>query len=98
MKFATLGDALDAVAKSDRAVHYVAGESNERSVPYRELRACALGGVIAVPLAPGNADEHKAKFFRVLARLPSPLLATERKVFDRLCAFAIDNGLGQALS
>jgi hypothetical protein len=45
--------------------------------------ACALGGVDAVPLAPGNADEHKAKFFRVLARLPSPTLATERKVFDR---------------
>jgi acyl-CoA synthetase (AMP-forming)/AMP-acid ligase II len=54
--------------------------------------------VVAVPLAPGNADEHKAKFFRVLGRLASPVLATERKVFDRLCAFAADNGLGGAMS
>ena len=54
--------------------------------------ACVLGGVVAVPLAPGNADEHKAKFFRVLARLPSPTLATERKVFDRLRTYANENG------
>src|SRR4029079_8884519 len=60
--------------------------------------ACVLGGVVAVPLAPGNADEHKAKFFRVLARLPSPTLATERRVFDRLRTYANDNGLGQALA
>jgi acyl-CoA synthetase (AMP-forming)/AMP-acid ligase II len=60
--------------------------------------ACALGGVVAVPLAPGNAEEHKAKFFRVLARLPSPTLATERRVFDRLRTYANDNGLAQALA
>lgn len=134
MKFATLGEALDAAAKSGRGVHYIAGESSERSVAYRELRgralgilrhmqdagarpgghavilvdglapfvdtfwACALGGVVAVPLAPGNADEHKAKFFRVLARLPSPTLATERKVFDRLRAYAQENGLAQQVA
>ncbi len=60
--------------------------------------ACALGGVTAVPLAPGNADEHKAKFFRVVERLPLPTLATERKVFDRLRTYAADNGLAQALA
>ncbi len=60
--------------------------------------ACALGGVVAVPLAPGNADEHKAKFFRVLARLQSPILATERKVFDRLRTYANDNGFAQAMT
>jgi acyl-CoA synthetase (AMP-forming)/AMP-acid ligase II len=59
--------------------------------------ACVLGRVVAVPLAPGNADEHKAKFFRVLARLPSPTLATERKVFDRLRTYANDNGLADAV-
>jgi len=134
IKFATLGDALDAVAGSPRGIHYIAGESSERTVPFSELReralgilrhlqdagaragthavilvdglapfvdtfwACALGGVVAVPLAPGNADEHKAKFFRVLARLQSPILATERKVFDRLRTYANDNGFAQAMT
>ncbi|MFO1302814.1 MAG: non-ribosomal peptide synthetase [Burkholderiales bacterium] len=133
MTFATLGEALAAVAKSGRGIHYIAGETSERSVPYSELRgralgilrhlqdagarpgghaivlvdglapfvdtfwACALGGVVAVPLAPGSADEHKAKFFRVLARLPSPVLATERKVFDRLRAYAHENGLSSSI-
>ncbi len=60
--------------------------------------ACVLGRIVAVPLAPGNADEHKAKFFRVLARLPSATLATERKVFDRLRAYALDNGLADVVS
>lgn len=60
--------------------------------------ACVLGRVVAVPLAPGNADEHKAKFFRVLARLGAPTLATERKVFDRLRGFAAENGLADRLA
>ena len=59
---------------------------------------CVLGRIVAVPLAPGNADEHKAKFFRVLDRLRSPCLATERKVFDRLKAFALANDLAASLS
>ena len=60
--------------------------------------ACVLGRIIAVPLAPGNADEHKAKFFRVLDRLRSPCLATERKVFDRLKAYALANDLAASLA
>ena len=52
---------------------------------------------MAVPLAPGNADEHKAKFFRVLERLRTPGLATERKVFRPPQAFALANGLAAAL-
>ncbi len=132
--FATLTDALDALSSSTRGIHYVAGESSERSVPYAALRgaalgllrhlqeagarpgthtvilvdglapfvdtfwACVLGRVVAVPLAPGNADEHKAKFFRVLARLPSATLATERKVFDRLRGYAAENGLAERLA
>jgi acyl-CoA synthetase (AMP-forming)/AMP-acid ligase II len=133
-KFETLDRALDAVAGSDRGIHYIAGESSERLVRYRELPAralgilrhlhdagaragthavivvdglapfvdtfwaCVLGGVVAVPLAPGNSDEHKAKFFRVLAGLPSPTLATERRVFDRLRTYANENGLGHAFA
>jgi len=60
--------------------------------------ACVLGRAIAVPLAPGNADEHKAKFFRVVARLPQPTLATERKVFDRLRSYAQENGLASVIA
>ncbi len=59
--------------------------------------ACMLGGVVAVPLAPGNADEHKAKLLRVLAKLRAPTLATERRIFDRLRAFAADAGLAGAI-
>ncbi|MEO6564976.1 MAG: non-ribosomal peptide synthetase, partial [Casimicrobiaceae bacterium] len=59
--------------------------------------ACVLGGVVAVPLAPGNADEHKAKLFRVVERLRAPVLATERRIYDRLRAFAADAGYGATL-
>ena len=59
---------------------------------------CVLGRVVAVPLAPGNADEHKAKFFRVLDRLSAPHLATERKVFERLKAYAQANDLAASLA
>jgi len=133
-QFTTLTDALDALATSTRGIHYIAGESSERRVPYAEMQgrslgllrhlqsagagpqtqtiilvdglapfidtfwACVLGRVVAVPLAPGNADEHKAKFFRVLARLSSATLATERKVFDRLRTYAAENGLADRLA
>jgi acyl-CoA synthetase (AMP-forming)/AMP-acid ligase II len=60
--------------------------------------ACVLGRIVAVPLAPGSADEHRAKFFRVLERLRSPSVATERRVFDRLKAYALANGLDAALA
>ena len=60
--------------------------------------ACVLGKIVAVPLAPGNADEHKAKFFRVLERLHSPSVATERKVYDRLQAYALANDLAVSLA
>src|SRR5258708_28561418 len=30
---------------------------------------CVLGRIVAVPLAPGHAHEHKAKFFRAVHRL-----------------------------
>ncbi len=60
--------------------------------------ACVQGRIVAVPLAPGHADDHKAKLFRVLARLRSPLLATERKVFDRLRTYAADHQLGDQLA
>ncbi len=59
---------------------------------------CVLGRIVAVPLAPGNADEHKAKFFRVLDRLQAPYLATERKAYERLKAYAQAHELGASLA
>lgn len=131
--FATVTAALDALAQRSSGIHFVAGETDERIVPYAQLHsralgilhhlqragaraathaviltdglapfvdvfwACMLGRIVAVPLAPGNTDAHKAKFFRVLARLESPTLATERKVFDRLKAYALQHGLVDAV-
>ena len=130
----TLTHALAAAAATSRGISFIAGEANERRVPYSRLReramgvlrhlqkagaapetetillvdglepfvdafwGCVLGRIVAIPLAPGNADEHKAKFFRVLDRLRSPCLATERKAFDRLKAFALSNDLAASLS
>ena len=42
--FPTLTAALDALAASTRGIHYIAGESSERRVPYAELRARAARG------------------------------------------------------
>jgi len=46
--------------------------------------AAILGRVAAVPLAPGSTDQHRGKFFSVLARLRDPWVVTERKTFARI--------------
>ena len=50
--------------------------------------ACIIGNLIAVPLAPGATDEHKLKFFRVLAKLKQPYLCTDGKILARLATFS----------
>lgn len=50
--------------------------------------ACLLGGIIPVPLAVGNSDEHRLKVLRVAALLPKPWLYTSRKHYERLELFA----------
>ena len=55
--------------------------------------ACVLGGVIAVPVAPGINDEHRWKFLRVLRQLRRPHLCSDEKTFGRLASFAAANGL-----
>src|SRR5436190_7628904 len=55
--------------------------------------ACMLGRIAAVPLAPGNADEHRFKLFHVMSRLLRPHLCTDRKLFQRITSFAEANGL-----
>jgi acyl-CoA synthetase (AMP-forming)/AMP-acid ligase II len=56
--------------------------------------ACLLGGMVAVPLAPGANDEQRRKFFRVLRQLDRPGLCTDEATFARLARFAEANALG----
>jgi acyl-CoA synthetase (AMP-forming)/AMP-acid ligase II len=56
--------------------------------------ACMLGGLIAVPVAPGAGDAQREKLFRIAARLNRPLLATDRKNLTRLTELSAT--LGQA--
>lgn len=130
----TLAEVLAARRHSSRSITYIASESSERTLAYRDLHgraagllqafqrvgaapgselvimlesnepfidafwACVLGGLIAVPLAPGNADEHRAKLFRVLERLQQPRFCTDRKTWDRVSLFARSNGFAATLA
>jgi len=47
-----------------------------------------LGGIIPVPVAPGISDEHRHKLLRIAAQLGQPFLYTERKLLERIRAFA----------
>ncbi|MEP7183185.1 MAG: non-ribosomal peptide synthetase [Betaproteobacteria bacterium] len=66
-------------------------ERNEQFVD--TFWAGVMGCIAVAPIAPGNADEHRLKFFRVLTRLARPHLAVERAAWQRLAAFAAANGL-----
>lgn len=55
--------------------------------------AAQYGGVVPVPLAVGNSDEHRRKVFNVFASLQTPCLLTSRKNLQRLEAFAVSNNL-----
>ncbi|MCE3286168.1 MAG: AMP-dependent synthetase and ligase [Steroidobacteraceae bacterium] len=50
--------------------------------------ACLCGGIVPVPVAVGISDEHKHKLLRIAKLLGTPLLYTDRKLSDRLAAFA----------
>ncbi len=60
--------------------------------------ACILGRIAAVPLAPGNTDQHRHKFVRVIDKMRDPWVITERKTFARVETFARDTGLDAALA
>lgn len=51
--------------------------------------ACLYGGIVPVPVAVGISDEHKHKLLRIARQLGRPLLYTDRKLRDRLAAFAV---------
>jgi len=54
--------------------------------------ACLYGGIVPVPVAVGISDEHKHKLLRIARQLGNPLLYTDRKLRDRLAAFAAAQG------
>ena len=60
--------------------------------------ACLYGGIVPVPVAPGISDEHKLKLLRIARQLGTPWLYTDRKLRDRLAAFAGDAGAGDVWS
>jgi acyl-CoA synthetase (AMP-forming)/AMP-acid ligase II/acyl carrier protein len=54
--------------------------------------ACLYGGIVPVPVAVGISDEHKHKLLRIARQLGAPYLYTDRKLRDRLAAFAATSG------
>ena len=52
--------------------------------------AALLGGIIAVPVAPGISDEHRHKLLRIAAKLKSPYIYTEQRLLERVGASARD--------
>jgi len=64
--------------------------SNEQFVD--AFWACLYGGIVPVPVAVGISDEHKQKLLRIAKQLGNPLLYTDRKLRERLAAFAATQG------
>jgi acyl transferase domain-containing protein/acyl-CoA synthetase (AMP-forming)/AMP-acid ligase II/acyl carrier protein len=55
--------------------------------------ACILGGIIPVPVAVGNNDEHHLKVFRIWEKLKRPHLATTVSLMEKLKVFAGKSGV-----
>ncbi len=77
--------------QGDKLILHVA--SNEQFVD--AFWACLYGGIVPVPVAVGISDEHKHKLLRIARQLGSPFLYTDRKLRDRLSAFAGEVGAGE---
>jgi len=50
--------------------------------------AALLGGIIAVPVAPGISDEHRHKLLRIARKLRAPFIYTERRLLERVGGLA----------
>ncbi len=72
----------------DRLILHVA--SNEQFID--AYWACLYGGIVPVPVAVGISDEHKHKLLRIAKQLGSPFLYTDKKLRERLAAFAEASG------
>ncbi len=72
----------------DKLILHVA--SNEQFID--AYWACLYGGIVPVPVAVGISDEHKHKLLRIAKQLGSPFLYTDKKLRERLAAFAEASG------
>ena len=48
--------------------------------------AALLGGIVAVPVAPGMSDEHRRKLLRIARKLRTPYIYTEQRLLERLAS------------
>jgi acyl-CoA synthetase (AMP-forming)/AMP-acid ligase II len=69
--------------RGDTLILFIA--DNERFVEM--FWACVLGGIVAVPLAPGAADEHWRKLLRVFAQLEGSLVCIDAPSLARFDSF-----------
>lgn len=67
------------VQRGDALILYIA--DNERFLEM--FWACVLGGIVAVPLAPGAADEHWRKLLRVFAQLDRAWVCIDAPALER---------------
>src|SRR5512135_1275157 len=72
----------------DKLILHVA--SNEQFID--AYWACLYGGIVPVPVAVGISDEHKHKLLRIARQLGAPFLYTDKKLRERLAAFAETSG------
>jgi acyl-CoA synthetase (AMP-forming)/AMP-acid ligase II len=50
------------------------------------------GGIVPVPIAPGISDEHRHKLLRIARKLGDPFIYTDRRLLERIAAFAAQSG------
>ena len=55
--------------------------------------ACVLGGMVAVPLAPPGADEHRRKLLRVFGQFERVSVYIDAAALERMAGFAAAHGL-----
>ncbi|WP_205127930.1 aminotransferase class III-fold pyridoxal phosphate-dependent enzyme [Paenibacillus amylolyticus] len=75
------------VSVDDELVLYFEEKDMNRFVTY--YWACILGGIIPVPLATGNNNEHRKKLFEVWVTLKNPYIITDQSIWDRLLSKSV---------
>jgi len=53
------------------------------------------GGIIPVPVAVANNDEHRLKLLRIFKKLESPYLYTNKKTLDHIQSFCLANNMAE---
>ncbi len=69
-------------------------QSNEHFID--AFWAAILGGIVPVPVAVGNTDEHRRKLLRIAAQLGEPWIFADRRPLERIGTFADTEGAGRA--